>query len=280
MTTTDHPRSSTRTDSYVAADKNAEPAVVEGVDPRMRDRWVEARRAEGRRRLRVIVAVVSLASIIGIAYLVAASPLFGVDTISVRGTNRATAAAVRSAAHIPRGDPLVFLDRGAIARRIERVPAVDRAHVSTEFPNTVAVRVTERQPVGWTRATGPMPVALVDGSGRVVSRSPAPPPDLPEVLEVNGGAPGTTVTRPELFGGLGQLPVAVRTLASNWSLRNGVAVMTVRGSPPAVRHIRFGSLHDLAAKGAAAVAVIADLDRRGQRVRWLDVTVPAAPSTR
>lgn len=250
----------------------------------MRDRWVEARRAEGRRRLRVIVALVSLASIVGIAYLVAASPLLGVETISIRGTNRSMTALVRSAADIPSGDPLLFLDRAAIAHRIERVPGIDRARVSTEFPHTVVVRVTERRPLGWTRssgpAPGPTPISLVDGTGRVVSRAAGPPPDLPEVLGVAGGVPGSTVDRPSLFSGLRELPAAVRTQALSWTDQAGVAVMTLRGSPPAVRHIRFGSLHDLSAKGDAAIAVIDDLVRRGQRVRWLDVSVPTAPSTR
>ena len=138
-----------------------EATVIAPVDPRMRDRWVAARRQEGRRRLRVVVALVSAASIVGIGYLVAHSPLLGAHTITIRGAVQTPPAAVRAAAHIRDGAPLLFLDEAAIARRVEAVPGIDRARITTDLPGTVVVTVTERQPIAWTRMTGPAPIALV-----------------------------------------------------------------------------------------------------------------------
>lgn len=279
MTTTDLPPTNLGPDDVDLAEPEATP--VEGVDPRMRDRWVEARRAEGRRRLRVIVALVALGSLVGIGYLVANSPLLGTDTVTVRGAQRTTPAAVRAAARIGQGEPLLFLDTAAIERRVQAVPGIDRAVVTTELPNTVVLTVTERQPVGWIRTTGTAPIALVDGSGRVVARAETPPVELPEVL---GAGPvvalGHTMDLPAPFRGLAALPAAIRLQARRLVVANDGAILKMRGSPPTVGRLQLGPMHDIARKGAAATAVIDDLVARGQRVSWLDVTVPEAPVTR
>jgi len=117
------------------------------VDPRLRARWVEARRAEGRRRLYVICAVVGTLAVGVIAYVIAHSSLLGAGTVQVHGVPATAASEIRAAARIPDGSPLLFLDEGAIARRVEALPTVARAQVSTELPSTVVIRVTERVPL-------------------------------------------------------------------------------------------------------------------------------------
>ena len=51
------------------------------VDPRMRERWIEARRTEGRRRLWIVGCVTAVVALVGIGYVVARSPLLGADTV-------------------------------------------------------------------------------------------------------------------------------------------------------------------------------------------------------
>ncbi len=55
------------------------------VDPRFRRRWAEARRAEGRRRLKVLLGVVALAAIVAGGIGLLHSPVFRVRT---RGCHR------------------------------------------------------------------------------------------------------------------------------------------------------------------------------------------------
>ena len=260
-------------------DPNA-PAIA-GVDPRMRERWVEARRAEGRRRLRIVIALVGIASLVGIAYLVAHSPLLGTDTIRVRGAGPTSPEAVRAAARIAAGSPVLFLDEGAIEKRVEAVPGIDRATVTTELPNTVVITVTERRPVAWMRAAGPAPIALVDGTGRVVARLRAVPAGLPKVVGAGSVATlGRTVGDSAPFRGLASLPAALRMRALRFVTQHGQGSLVIQGTPPVVGQIRFGPLVGLREKGAAALAVIDDLTARGQQVQVLDVTVPLAPVTR
>ena len=153
-----------------------------GVDPRMRERWIEVRRAEGRRRLWILSCVMAVVALLGIGFVVARSPLFGADTVTIRGTSSISAGVVRSAAGVEDGEPLLFLDTVAVARRVEALPAVEHATVTTELPNTVIIRVRERHPIGVVRGTGAEPIAVVDHDGRVIARVTGAPPGLPVIV--------------------------------------------------------------------------------------------------
>ena len=254
--------------------------VIAGVDPRMRERWVVARREEGRRRLRLVIAVVGVASLLGIAYLVANSPLLGADTIRVRGTSRIPAGAVRAAARISDGAPLLFLDHGAIERRVEALPDVRRARVTTELPNTVVIFVTERVPVAWMHTAEPGTIAVVDADGRVLRRVPTPPALVPEVVGAGlATVPGHTVASPGAFRALGALPAALRVRVLTFKVSAGHGTLTIGGAPPDAGAIRLGAITDMRRKGEVALGVLADLASRQQRVAWLDVSVPGAPFT-
>ena len=150
------------------------------VDPRVRERWIAVRRAEGRRRLRFVVIGVVVVAALGAAWAVIASPFLDVDRIVVKGTTRMTSAELETAARIHRGDAMVWLDGGAAVARIDALPWIRAAHVEREWPGTVTITVTERTAVGWVD-TGAGP-ALVDGTGRVLERVSKAPTDLPQVV--------------------------------------------------------------------------------------------------
>ncbi|MEO1065281.1 MAG: FtsQ-type POTRA domain-containing protein, partial [Actinomycetota bacterium] len=95
------------------------------VDPRLRARRIEVLRAEGRRRLRWVVVVFTLIGI-GVVTLVALrSPLFDVDRITVSGAERTSTSAITAAADLDLDEPLVEVDLGAIAARVEELPWID-----------------------------------------------------------------------------------------------------------------------------------------------------------
>jgi len=252
------------------------------VDPRLRARWVAARRAEGRRRLYVLCGIAGLLAVGLIAYVIANSSLLGAGTIEVHGTDAATAATVRSAAHIADGEPLLFLDEGAIAQRVERVPTVAHADVSTDLPSTVVIRVTPRVPVAWVPNPNPAtPVAVVDRDGRVMSVTTAAPAGLPRMAGVGlAGVPGTRVEAAPLRA-LASLPPTLRSQVVRFEARaSDGPVLVLGGAAPVVTEIHLGSLDDLSAKATAAVAVMDSLRAQGARARILGVQVPDAPYTK
>ena len=286
MTTTDLPPEPPPVEAGSPDDWSNEVDGVDGigpdaVDPRMRERWIEARRTEGRRRLWILSCVIAVAALVGIGYVVARSPFLGAGTVTVRGARSIPAAAVRSAARVGDGSPLLFLDTIAVARRIEALPAVDHASVTTELPATVIITVRERHPVAAVRGTGVAPIAIVDHDGRVIAQVAVMPPGLPEVVGAGPVPPlGGRLAVPDATRGLAAMSSQLRAAVSRLTVRQGTAtVRLAQGSQP-VKVIRFGRIEGMRRKSEVALAVMNDLSRRAQSVRLLDVSVPSAPATR
>lgn len=122
----------------------------------------------------IIAAIVVVLVAAAATWIVAFSPVFGVKTVQVRGAQHLSAVQVRSAAAIAGGSPLVRLDTDAIRTRVEELPDVASATVTTSFPSTVTITVTERVPIGVVRAGNEY--RLVDRTGqqyRAVAKRPA-----------------------------------------------------------------------------------------------------------
>jgi cell division protein FtsQ len=144
----------------------------------------EVPRKTNRRRVVIIVAAVTVLVGVLATWLIAFSSVFGVRTVDVRGVHVLTADQVRAAADISNGTPLVRLDTSAITKRVERLPEVASAQVSTSFPSTVVIMIEERVAVGYTlRSSHPV---LVDRTGAAYRRVAHPPTGLPHFVLPTG----------------------------------------------------------------------------------------------
>jgi cell division protein FtsQ len=147
-------------------------ASTTDLSPDLDDDDVDPPRPDPRRRVLLIVAAVVVLAV-GVTWLVAFSSVFGVRSVQVRGTHALSAAQVRIAAAITNGTPLVRVDTAAITRRVEKLPDVESAQVSTSFPSTVMITVNERKPIGFVQTGGHD--MLVDHTGyqyRAVAKAP------------------------------------------------------------------------------------------------------------
>ena len=144
----------------------------------------EPPRQRDRRRTIIIVAAATVVVGVFATWLVAFSSVFGVRSVEVRGVHVLTADRVRAAADISDGTPLVRLDTSAITKRVERLPEVASAQVSTSFPSTVVIMVEERVAVGYTlRSEHPV---LVDRTGAEYRQVDHPPAGLPHFMLPTG----------------------------------------------------------------------------------------------
>jgi cell division protein FtsQ len=135
----------------------------------------------GNRRWPLLAGGVVL--VLAATWLVGFSSVLGVRTVTVSGEYRVSEAQITAAAGIRHGTPLVRLDTGAIRTRIAALPAVGSVSVSTSYPSTVHIRVTERAAVGYLQdADG---VVLVDAENVRFASQPHAPRGLPE-LDVTG----------------------------------------------------------------------------------------------
>jgi cell division protein FtsQ len=249
------------------------PAPRKAIDPRIRDRRVAVKRAEGRRRLRWLIALVLLGCLAGAAWLLIHSELLDVEHVRITGAQHATADELSRAADVHRGDPLLFVDVGAIEAEVERVPWVDRARVDRRFSGDVDIHVTERRPVAWVR-TAPDRVALVDGRGRVLADAAEPPGDLPEL----GGLatvprPGRDIAPVGAAGVIEKLPAELQLRTARVVAQGGGITLVLRAGP----EIRLGTSDHVAAKARVALAVLGAT--AGAPPAYIDVRVPAAPVT-
>ena len=216
--------------------KTAAPARTP-VDPRLRDRWIAARRAEGRRRLRLVLIAVGVVVALAVAWAAIASPFLDVDHIEVKGATQTSLADIERASGIGRGDPMVWIDTGEAVARIKALPWVQAAHVHREWPGTVAITVTEREAVAWVDASGP---TLVDRSGRVLARVPEVPTDLPQIADMKIVPPvGATISPAVGARVAGQLQGLARSGTRTITLTPGGVVLGLApgrrsgwGSPP------------------------------------------------
>ncbi len=123
-----------------------------------RVRFEQRAQAARRRPWRLVAALAAgFAVVVGLGWVVWASPLLTVNEVVVTGLDGSDRDSALAAAAVPFGEPLARLDSAAIAHRVGSLPIVKRAVVSRSWPRTVNIAVTPR--VGF--------LVVRDGAGRL-----------------------------------------------------------------------------------------------------------------
>jgi POTRA domain, FtsQ-type/Cell division protein FtsQ len=187
------------------------------IDPRFAQRWIDVRRAEGRRRLRFLIAGASLIVVVLLAFASLYTPLFRVRHVRISVTGSLPDSEVLAVAGLNHERLMIHLSPAAIAARLDADPRLGGARVAKHWPGTVTIRASVRTPlVNVARAGGGW--ATIDATGRVLADQSSPAMGLP-VLQGDGmaPAPGQWIT-----GGLGpsvvpgtKAPVAIDMNASS-----------------------------------------------------------------
>ena len=194
-----------------------------------------ARRPRARRRWKAaFFALTAVAILAAAAWALLGSRLLVVRSVTVTGSTAVPRAEVLRAAAISPGTPLIRVDTGAVARRVERINQVLSAQVSRDWPDSVVISVRARTPALAVAAGGGFD--LVDRFGVVVSKVPSRPPGM--VLLATAAAPASLRGDPAIGAAvtvLGQLPPWVRGRvdavsapspgAVTLDLRSGVTVL-------------------------------------------------------
>jgi cell division protein FtsQ len=116
------------------------------------------------------------------------TPLLGVRSVAVSGTARSSAHAVRAAAKVAHGHPLLTLPVREIASRVASLPTVASADVRRDWPSTVRIEVTERSALAWRPE--PDGAHLLDASGADFAAVASPPQGLPRLMVPPGRGAG------------------------------------------------------------------------------------------
>jgi len=123
-----------------------------------------------------------------VAWALLGSWLLVVRSVVVTGTRLVPASEVLAVAGIDRGTPLIWVNVGRVAARIETIRQVQSAQVTRDWPDRVVIVVRERTPALAVVAPGGG-FDLVDPGGVIVRWAARRPADLPLYL-----APASAVT--------------------------------------------------------------------------------------
>ena len=257
-----------------AGTRRAEAKTRAAMDPRLRARRAEVARAEGRRRLRIVIAlsVVTVGVIAG--FWAVDSPLFDVDEIAVVGNDRVEADHLREVAGIVPGTPLLDVDLQGAADRVAALPWVASVAVERSIGGEVAIVVVERTP-------GPvLPPAdggwvLVDDSGRQLERVEARPVGSIPVAGIGlDGRLGQPVDADaqRVLRVLGGLSVAAAEATSQVILDQGTIFLTLSDGG----RVRLGDHTGLETKMVALETMLDRVDLRC--LHEIDLRVASAPS--
>lgn len=230
-----------------------------------------ARRQWARRwlSLRYVVALaLLLAAIATVVWLVLFSVGMQVHTVRVNGNAVLSDGVVRRVADVRTGEQLALVDLDRARRRVGALAEVKSVEVTRAWPDTVEVRVVEREAVAVAELGGRL--RGLDAEGVVFREYDAPPPGLPRV-------------RPSLSAGteaLREAAAVVSALPEELAPRvDHVAVETVDQITVVMRdgrEVLWGSADESELKATVLEELLVAVPRAAS----YDVSVPSNPTAR
>jgi cell division protein FtsQ len=252
------------------------------VDPALVLRRRALRRAEGRRRLAVLLGVVGALLLPAGYWGLEHSSVFSASRVVVSGASTGVDAHVRAVVDAGiAGKSLLQVDASALAARLDAMPYVRSARVDRAFPHTVAVTVVMERPVAFVRA-GKVGY-VISSDGRVLRTSAKAPKHLAKLVLPPGPAtsPGQTIATSPMRAALTVLTSAPRSFPRDIARIKGVTsgpggVVATFGHH---LHIRLGDTTRLALKLRVAALVLSKMgDSIRRSVAYVDVSSPARPT--
>jgi len=241
------------------------PIAVDDDDPvvkgrgRFRLRRIAVRRAEGRRRLRIVTWVIAPLLVVALVLGVLASPIFGVRHVSIEGSKYVSQLTLGNAKKMVKGKSIFSVDLGAVEDFLKTDPWVRDAQAKRRFPSTVFIDIAERKPVAWYVGSDNQ-ARVIDVEGRVITVLNGQPTAYTQISGVGPDLPaGSQVD--DVYAAAAQvvssLPPEVAPLMLNMGVTGGTdLLMTLRTGTV----VTFGRPTDLRAKLVSLVLVLRRTD--------------------
>lgn len=181
-------------------------AAVPGIEPRLRERRIGVRRAEGRRRLVWSAVALAVVGLVVAVLAVLGSSLFAIDRVDVSGAVYTDPERLQAVVEDLEGTPVLLADTAAAEERLEAIPWVDSARVRTSFPDGATIELRERRPVATMQGADGR-FRVLDAEGRVLDALDGQPIALVWIA-----GPGTLDVEPGEFAPIG--PSAAASLVT------------------------------------------------------------------
>lgn len=124
---------------------------------------------------------------------------FRIKRIEIEGLSVLDEQTIRDRCGITDANSVIFLRPAQIGARVEEIPYVRECRVTCVFPDTVVIKIEEREAVATIEADGRL--YAVDAEGRVLEQlapgKPHPGPLITQLPGIESVEPGQTLSSPE-----------------------------------------------------------------------------------
>ena len=245
------------------------------MDPRISARRTAVIKEQGQRRLIIAGVVLAVAVVVAGGWFLLHTSLFSARSVTVTGNVHETAAQVVVQAGLAGHPPLLNVNTGAAAARLEQLPWVRTAAVRVSWPDGVHIAVTE-EVARFTATTPAGTWETLSDDGRVLDQMATRPPGL-LLLTVPAapGQPGSVLPAKDAPG----LQVA-STLPASFAAQVTAVTVEPAGwvqlalTTPIV--VNIGTATELTAKYEDVSSILAGATLHNGDV--IDVSVPQAPT--
>jgi len=117
-----------------------------------------------RRRRTIAIVAVAAAALLALVWGLTYTPLFAAKHVRVSGNEAVPAARVRELAGITGATNVAHLDEPAVVSALLADPWIASADVRADLPDTVAITIHERRPVGVVEGLGEASILASDGT--------------------------------------------------------------------------------------------------------------------
>ena len=232
-----------------------------------------------RRRL---IAVAALTVQVGLLALALTLPGFQVRQVTVVGTHLITTGAVVAAAEVPE-QSIFTINGAAIQSRVQALPWVASAVVTTELPATVQISVVERSPMLRIRRDGTDTLVASDGATLPgIDATPAARSGIPVLIDDRAGSPQPiNPVLVELLASISQRFPAVfgcSVAAYLWGADDVVSLWASTGWRAVLGHLDTeDALHAVPAQIETLAALKGRLSFVKPAFGYIDVEAPSNP---
>jgi cell division protein FtsQ len=243
-----------------ALQPDSERALRRGIEPRMRERRIAVRRAQGRHRLKILAVVVGVVVVVVLG-LAALGTFFVVRAENVRVYNAVYTDEEQLEEIIDDavGTPVLLFDTSQYEARIEEIAWVDRASVRTDFPHGLVIEIRERAAIATYQGPDER-FRVIDREGRVLDVL-----DLYPYAYVLVGGPDTVDLDEGEFAPRGYAAAAELAKNLTATVRGNVQLIEVNAEGSRLvmyledgSTVFFGEARDLLAKLVRLEAVLAN----------------------